>query len=151
MSVDELIDPPYFPALDKKYNSLKGSSTLNIILGVLFLIGGIGLSSTAVAQGATYSPAGLGLIAIGVFGLVMSRVNAKRLVKVEKQLQDAVSNYITSERNKLNAIKAKMSDVEWENYKLQLQNQKLLVQINKKQNIKTQTTTTTSFISEIGD
>jgi hypothetical protein len=43
-----------------------------------------------------------------------------------------------------------MTTVEWENYKLQLQNQQLLKQINSKQvRGSTGTTTTTSFTTEI--
>ena len=89
---------------------------------------------------------------LGVLFILMSRLSKKRFAKVEAELEKAVQDYITSERNKLSAVKAKMNDAEWENYKLQLQNQKLLVELNRKQNVKTRTTTTTtSWVAEVGD
>lgn len=151
MSVDELIDPPYFPALDKKYTNLKNAKVFYLVMGIFFVVIGVallGLFSVIAGQIALDS-----LLVLGMGGLLIlaSRLSKKRLDKVDAELTAAVENYINTERNKLNAVKAKMNDAEWENYKLQLQNQKLLVQLNQKQNVRTRTTTTSSWVAEISD
>lgn len=152
MSVDELIDPPYFPALDKKYNSLKGSAIVQVVYGVILLVGAAGTALAAVNVGEELFPMAGIFTFLGVLFILTSRLAKKRFAKVEAELEKAVQDYITLERNKLSAIKAKMNDAEWENYKLQLQNQKLLVELNRKQNVKTRTTTTTtSWVAEVGD
>ena len=86
---------------------------------------------------------------LGVLFILMSRLSKKRFAKVEAELEKAVQDYITSERNKLSAVKAKMNDAEWENYKLQLQNQLLLktIQANTKKGGKN--SSTTSWAMEI--
>jgi hypothetical protein len=152
MSVDELIDPPYFPALDKKYKALKGSAIVQVVYGVILLVGAAGTALLAVNGGEELFPMVGIFTLLGVLFILMSRLSKKRFAKVEAELEKAVQDYITLERNKLSAIKAKMNDAEWENYKLQLQNQKLLVELNRKQNVKTRTTTTTtSWVAEVGD
>lgn len=152
MSVDELIDPPYFPALDKKYKALKGSAIVQVVYGVILLVGAAGTALLAVNGGEWLFPMVGIFTLLGVLFILMSRLSKKRFAKVEAELEKAVQDYITSERNKLSAVKAKMNDAEWENYKLQLQNQKLLVELNRKQNVKTRTTTTTtSWVAEVGD
>ena len=152
MSVDELIDPPYFPALDKKYKALKGSAIVQVVYGVILLVGAAGTALLAVNGGEELFPMVGIFTLLGVLFILMSRLSKKRFAKVEAELEKAVQDYITSERNKLSAVKAKMNDAEWENYKLQLQNQKLLVELNRKQNVKTRTTTTTtSWVAEVGD
>jgi uncharacterized membrane protein YiaA len=149
MSVDDLIDPPYFPALDKKYQALKNAPVVQLVIGIIFMLVGAYLTAMALSGESFFIYLGLVLFALGLLNALVSRLSKKRLAKVEAELSAAVSSYIAAERSKLMAIKAKMNDAEWENYKLQLQNQKLLVQLNKKQNVKTRTTTTTGFITEI--
>ena len=151
MSVDELIDPPYFPALDKKYKALKGSSIVMLVYGILLFVGAAVIALLAVNVSEELFLV-VGIFAfLGALFIVMSNLTKKKFAKVEADLEKAVQDYITLERNKLNAIKAKMNDAEWENYKLQLQNQKLLVELNRKQNVKTRTTTTTtSWVADLG-
>lgn len=149
MSVDELIDPPYFPALDKKYKALKSSAIVQVAYGIILLVAAAGTALLAVnGVEELFLMAGI-FTFLGVLFILTSRLAKKRFAKVEAELEKAVQDYITLERNKLSAIKAKMNDAEWENYKLQLQNQKLLVELNRKQNVKTRTTTTTtSWVAE---
>lgn len=152
MSVDELIDPPYFPVLDKKYKSLKGSAIVMLVYGIILLVGAAGIALLIGSAGEGMIPVAGFLAFLGIIFILFSRLAKKNFTKVEAELTAAVQDYITNERNKLNAVRAKMNDAEWENYKLQLQNQKLLVQLNQKQNVRTRTTTTTTgFIAEISD
>ena len=151
MSVDELIDPPYFPALDKKYTNLKNAKVFYLVMGIFFVVIGLALLGLFSVMAGQIALDSVLVIALGVLLILASRLSKKRLDKVDTELTAAVENYITTERNKLNAVKAKMNDAEWENYKLQLQNQKLLVQLNQKQNVGTRTTTTSSWVAEISD
>lgn len=144
MSVDELIDPPYFPDLDRRLGSSKA------LIGFFGVFAVFSLFGTMFALGWTNSPVNPFSIAFAAgtlffSGLVFVGVASKK--SAERGLNAAVAEYIRVERARLNEIKSKMSDIEWENYKLQLQNQKLLVQLNNKANVKTQRTTSWSVTS----
>ena len=139
MSVDDLIDPPNFKTLDQRLASKKTGKVMYAIIGAFSLVGGIWVSPQTDVPITAFSITFFALALI-CFSLVV--LTARSQKSLEQEINKAVTEYIKAERSKLMAIKAKMNDAEWENYKLQLQNQKLLVQLNKKQDVKVQKTTT---------
>ncbi len=70
-----------------------------------------------------------------VVSIIYMRVNAKTKVRLEQEAQ---------EEERLAEIKATMTPAEWEAYKLQMENNRLLKNIQKRGN-STQTTTTFGF------
>lgn len=154
MSVDALIDPPFFPTLEKSIASGRKARTSALIFGLLFAFGFLGAAIaliTGTRDDSTFLSAAVNL-PIGSLLLFLSFRASKNLKVLKSRLAAETQQYYNSERARLKALEGKMTPAEWENYKLQLQNQKLLVELNRRQNIKTRTTTTTtSWVAEIGD
>jgi uncharacterized membrane protein len=147
MSVDDLIDPPYFKDLDQRLASKKTGKVMYSVIGAFSLVGGIWVSTQTDVPITAFS---ITFFSLALICLSLVVLTARSQKSLEQEINKAVTEYIKAERSKLMAIKAKMNDAEWENYKLQLQNQKLLVQLNKKQDVKVQKTTTT-FMATMED
>jgi len=141
MSIDSLIEPPYFHDLEQRIAGRKSQKVVLSVLGLFSLVGGVWVSTLTADPINLFSIIFMALAFVN-FGLIPAMSKSQRAL--EQKLSSSVAEQIAAERRKLMAIKEKMSDAEWENYKLQLQNQKLLVELNRKQNTKTQTTTTTT-------
>jgi membrane protein implicated in regulation of membrane protease activity len=150
MEFDNLIEPPHYAKSE--------GETAVAVFWVVFLsiwavisagLGGL-LLSFANDNFPEFYTYGGGLLALAVLCLVLIRVAGKKVRKQKEELNRKTGEYYQRERARLEALKASMTTVEWENYKLQLQNQQLLKQINSKQvRGSTGTTTTTSFTTEI--
>lgn len=127
--------------LQQQKKSIKPIAIAFVVLGVGAALGGLTifedefLGNLVAAMGAIYV----------VLGLLWPSVSGKR---IERKLQ-AEEKLVAQEVEKLNKIKASMSASEWENYKLQLQNQLLLktIQANTKKGGKN--SSTTSWAMEI--
>lgn len=154
MSIESLIDPPFFPELEKPINSGSKARVRTLIFGMLFGFGGVASVFSLLAgdtEAATLISAGL-FLPVGALLMFLGFRAAKNVDILKARLEAETHQYYNSERARLQELQGKMSTSEWENYKLQLQNQKLLVELNRKQNVKTRTTTTTtSWVTEVGD
>jgi drug/metabolite transporter superfamily protein YnfA len=127
--------------LQQQKKSIKPIAIAFVVLGAGAALGGLTFfedeleGNFVAAMGAIYV----------VLGLLWPSVSGKR---IERKLQ-AEEKLVAQEVEKLNKIKASMSAAEWENYKLQLQNQLLLktIQANTKKGGKN--SSTTSWAMEI--
>ena len=121
--------------LQQQKKSIKPTAIAFVVLGAGAALGGLTffedefLGNLVAAMGAIYV----------VLGFLWPSVSGKR---IERKLQ-AEEKLVAQEVEKLNKIKASMSATEWENYKLQLQNQLLLktIQANTKKGGKNSSTT----------
>lgn len=85
----------------------------------------------------------------GIALLVIARQAKKKDQALAQQITSQTSAAISSERDRLQKIKDNMSIAEWESYKLQIENQRILKQIkNRPTTTKTQATTTFGYTEE---
>lgn len=145
MSIESLIDPPNFNGLVGKRKRARILTTLLFLFGVLILLANLAVLPQTLSQ--SYLPPGL---AISIALIIGSIFAFKRLRRLSAELKVSTSAYYQSEFDRLTKLKKKMSTGEWENFKLQVQNQRLLTAMNQRQNVKT-TTMTSGFIADFSD
>lgn len=151
MSLDRLINAPYFSKIE--HDIKQGTKVLwaTFIVSTIFFGIGIGQLMPWLAFGRQEGLVWSVILFLGGILLFLLALRAKKNVaKLKSDLEEEISGYFVSERLKLQALKDKMSVAEWENYKLQIQNNKLLEELNQKQNLKTRTTTT-SWVAQVSD
>lgn len=153
MSVDELVEYPSFPELQRKVDSAKTFKVLLFIYALLMIPGGLALAIIASSNEAeTGVWVGLAVLGAGSLSLVGFRRVSANAKKANLEIASRTSEYLTGERNRLAQVKASMTVAEWETYKLQMENQRLLREIkNKPTGGRSTTTTTTSWVAEISD
>jgi len=131
------------------------SQTFNVLLTVYWgILALVGFAAIAFGSQTGSSGALVGFGALGVAALCfMGARKARRTVTSTKiEIGNRTNAYLASERKRLEDIKSSMTAAEWENYKLQLENQRLLRQIkNTPASTRTTTTSTTSWVAEVGD
>jgi flagellar basal body-associated protein FliL len=152
MSVQDLVEYPRFADLEAK---VQKSQTFNVLLTIYWVI--LALVGFGAFAFSSSSGSGAVLVGFGALGLAalffMGARKARRTVSATKiEIGNQTSAYLASERKRLEDIKSSMTAAEWENYKLQLENQRLLRQIkNTPASTRTTTTSTTSWVAEVGD
>lgn len=153
MSIDELIEFPDANHLQAKLNSRKTWRVILLMYWVISLCLGVFLIMLPILfpeDGEDFFVYGLLVSLLGlVFLLGWLRLNSSTR-KLEAEIVQNTQEYISSERVRLKALQESMTVAEWENYKLQLQNQRLLRDIKNKPGYP-RTTTTTGFIAGVSD
>jgi hypothetical protein len=82
-----------------------------------------------------------------LIGIVLACGFAIRSLLIQKKVRaEVMSRFAREEEERLAQIKASMTPAEWEAYKLQLENNKLLKDIKKRGSQKSSTTTTYGFV-----
>jgi hypothetical protein len=134
--------------VNKDPRSRKASKPL-LFCGILIALGFIAF----IVFGSITSPSAIieRLAMVGgvsiLIGVVLIWVFLIRYLLVQKKIRaEVLAKFAREEEERLAKIKATMSPAEWEAYKLQLENNKLLKDIKKRSSQKNTTTTTYGFV-----
>ena len=153
MSIDELIEYPDANHFQAKLTSRKTWRVILLMYWIISLSIGVFLLVLPFLfpeEGEEFFIYGLLVSLLGlVFLLGWLRLNSSTR-KLQAEILQKTQDYISSERQRLKALQESMTVAEWENYKLQLQNQRLLRDIKNKPGYP-RTTTTTGFIAGVSD
>ena len=150
MEFDQLIDPPSFAQDQNKVAMVKFWKIYLTFVGVVLIGIGVMLATVDLGGSTDLTVLGFGLLFTGGLLVLLALRSGKASQKRKAELDAKINAYYTGERARLAKVKETMSAAEWENYKLQLQNQKLLKELNTKQAAGRKTTTTT-WTFESGD
>lgn len=148
--MDELISYPYFATLEKTHDTSRTFKILLFSLGVLLAIVGFLLTLAGLFSESDMIPTGLVLLTLGGGGIFLARRAAATQKSIAKKIASKTSEYLVAERERLQELQNSMTVAEWESYKVQLQNQRILTAIkNKPTAARASTTTrTTMWIEE---
>ncbi len=152
MSVQELIEYPYFADLENKVQSRQTFKVLLTVYWIILALAGFVAIAFGAEVGTPLVLVGFGLFVLAALCFMGARKAGRTANETKIEIANRTSEYVASERKRLEAVKSSMSVAEWETYKLQLENQRLLRDIKNKPGVgRTTTTTTTSWVAEISD
>lgn len=140
--MDDLVEYPHFADLEKTAETSRIFKILIGSLGLMLLALGAIVIVIGFTEGLEAVPAGIAILGLGGLFTFGARRAAATERSMNLKIASRTQEYFVNERKRLNELKKSMSVAEWETYKLQLENQRLLRDIkNKPTSARTSTTT----------
>lgn len=140
--MDDLVEYPHFASLEKTAQSSRSFKTLIGSLGIMLMALGTVVLVIGFTEGLEAVPAGIAILGLGGLSIFAASKAAVTERSVNLKIATRTQDYFVAERKRLNELKKSMTVAEWETYKLQLENQRLLREIKDRPTAARTSTTT---------
>jgi hypothetical protein len=151
MEIEELIEYPHFAELERKFAAARLRKWLGLLNTIFLTPAGVFAMWLSFNGFRGLEWIGIPFTLGGVASFFIYRSAAISLRTVVLDINMKTSEHFEKEHVRLSGLRESISLAEWENYKLQLQNNRLLKELKSRPRSSQTTTTTTGWVTEIGD